>query len=307
MEKTLEFAAALGIHFVCFLVGAVFLAVAVLAVVRGVKERRGVAAVVIPVLILTPFGLIFTCGTFAAMWEHHGLEGCLIQGGVFAVLLFLIALPLVLRRRRPVQEKKEEQAAPAVDTLDSHTPQTSLFRRCVSAAAGLYLVLAYVFALAGRPWSWLDNDRLVLLAQMEFLIIHSCGMLGLLAAVRIRRLPWNVARWSVFGLLMCLYVRGALMAGLDGVWVFLYGAAATYSGVVLNPWSDAVLAQTAKRWAASFAAFCILTAVFQLPELVNNWEAGSRTFGFGLSYFGVLAVLEISPLYYRRWLKKRAT
>lgn len=304
MEKTLEFAAALGIHFVCFLVGAVFLAVAVLAVVRGLKERRGAAAIIIPVVIAAPFGLVFTCGTFAAMGEQYGLEGCLIQGGVFAVLLFLIALPFMLRRRRPVPEEK---AAPAVDTLDSHTPQTSFYRRCVAAAAGMYLVLAYVFALSGRPWSWLGNDRLVLLAQMEFLIIHSCGMLGLLAAARIRRLPWNVVRWSVFGLLMCLYVRGALMAGLDGLWVFLYGAAATYSGVVLNPRSDAILAQTAKRWAASFAAFCILSAAFQLPTLVNDWQAGSQTFGFGLSYFGVLAAMEISPLYYRRWSRKSAS
>jgi hypothetical protein len=304
VDETLEFASALGIHFICFLVGALFLAAVVFGLVRTVKERRQTAGKLITLLIVAPFALVFTVGPFLAICERYGLKGCLIQGAVFAVLSALIALPLLLRRGRP---DAQEKPPPGPDTLDACIQPTSLLRRLGASVFSLYLVAAYAFAMAERPWSWLDGDMLVLLVQIEFLVIHSGVIIGFIAAVRTRRLSWNIVRWVVLGLLMCLYVEGALYAGPDGVWVFLWGAAATYSGVLLQPRSPDILAQTAKRWAASLAAYCIASIAFQLPEMVNDWQPGPRTFGFGLAYFAILAALEISPFYYMSWRMKNRT
>lgn len=164
------------------------------------------------------------------------------------------------------------------------------------------------------------------LMLIEFLVVHSTGFLGAIAAR-------DTARWLrvvLYGVLLLFYglMAGAFSVSYGGWWPFLcmtmqcLGKAQT---VLVNPHDDAAQSRVMAHWAAMTALFLggvFLTVVYEVPaygitaEVIARqeftvgglWpEQPYRVIAFGAIYFtglGMLSVgIELLALVRRRRLR----
>jgi hypothetical protein len=161
------------------------------------------------------------------------------------------------------------------------------------------LVLAGIYGLArfmniffpGISPSWLGK-----MMGIEFLVIHSFPFMMLFGTGK-NKLPLTASK-VVFWFLFVVYFLFALkMAGPAGVLAFGTLTVTTYLGFLLRRTSPDAMVQLCVRWFASFMAFMMASAVSGVSSNSESWPQERAALFFGMVYFVLLAVLEVSGIY----------
>lgn len=173
--------------------------------------------------------------------------------------------------------------------------------KCAAAALPELLVALQflAFALWQAPLLGAGRETLTTVMQVEFLVIHSMGFLGLIGLWRPEdargRVQRAIAFWGLFG----LYCLVAIHQGSTYFVLFFGLGFATYLGLFMNWGSPSAQMQLVARWICGFVAYMIANAVFDTPRNVSAWTGRTSVIHAGALYFLGLAALELSGLYLR--------
>ncbi len=166
------------------------------------------------------------------------------------------------------------------------------------------LIVGTCYALAafrGITPPFMDRPWLGTMMGIEFLVINSFPFMMRIGSFHPPNEQGEKRRQAAFWGLFCLFfVAAAKMGGLSGVISFASLTGATYVGYLLRRTSPDALAQLSMRWAMSFLAFMIIAVAARMPKTVNEWPDHERVLYFGMSYFLVLGLLELSGFYHAR-------
>jgi len=136
---------------------------------------------------------------------------------------------------------------------------------------------------------------------IEFLAIHSFPFMMLIGSAHPPNEQGEKCRPAAFWGLFCLYfIMAAKMGGLLAVLTFAGLTVSTYLGYLLRRTSPGAIGQLSMRWAMSFLIFMITASATRMSEEVGEWPDHERVLYFGMSYFLVLGLLELSGFYHSR-------
>lgn len=161
-------------------------------------------------------------------------------------------------------------------------------------AAGAGVVLA---GHAGLPG--MSRTILTRLMMVEFLAIHSGAFLGFFFFWRPSDRKNTVAKWVIFCVILGLYCAAAFNVGRDLFVMFVIGSGLPYLGMMLAR-DRASLRQMWARWTWSFLAFMAASGPTGTPGSVNQWTDRQSVVWACLIYFTLLALAELSGIYYTR-------
>ena len=114
----------------------------------------------------------------------------------------------------------------------------------------------------GEPFFGLDAAALGLGAEIEFIVLHSIGFIGILALVRPPRAEWAMLKWLAVAFLGMMYLTGAHnMGGTEGLLLFLSLTVATYLGFFLRFMSSGAAVSLAVRWVISLMLLGIASGI----------------------------------------------
>lgn len=178
------------------------------------------------------------------------------------------------------------------------------WQRAVRALPPLFTAAA--FAHAWLQWGSAYASVMARTVQLEFVVIHAALFLGVLILVPVETASFRFLRWVAVALFAGFYLRigyGVLewqgVVSLAGIFV------GTYGGFLMAP-RDAgsgidsrgrTAEEIGVRWGVAFLTYGLLTRVFELPKLVNEWTQLRESVALGACYFAVLALIEATPLY----------
>ena len=154
-------------------------------------------------------------------------------------------------------------------------------------------------AFRGITLPFMDRHWLGTMMGIEFLVIHSFPFMMLIGSAH----PLNeqgekcrqAAFWGLFGLYV---ITAAKMGGLPAIITFASLTVATYLGYMLRRTSPDSVGQLSMRWVISFLVFMITAGTARMPESVCEWPDHGRVVYFGMAYFLVLGLLELSGFYH---------
>lgn len=257
------------------------------------------------ILVGTVFGLGLTAAGAGILYALH--KACLEELGLGATFtcLFLTLIPFAIATvdAKLLNGRLKEWRLP-VPARDKELPHPNLMRRLGATLPNASVALLFLLALRGVANAWTDATHLCRLMQVEFLVIHSMGFLGLLVLSKVENLLDAILRGCLALGLMGMYGLFAVkIDGLTGGLEFLSAAFATYAGIFFTGAEDDMKSQVIKRWIVTGILFLVLAGVFRMPESVNSWR-GDACLRYGMAYFALLALMEASGLYNRRWMKK---
>ena len=173
-------------------------------------------------------------------------------------------------------------------------------RTCLAASPFLLLAADYLLAWRIRPAPfWVDAAWLVHLMTIEFFLLHSTPILGVIVAIRpggnsslTRRLGIHGLRLALFGGMATVYaasVGGS--AGRAGVLAFFYLTGARFLPLWLNRYG------TNEKFAFVLRWFLNLILYVALANLIGpTWER-SAALPFGFAYFSALGALDLFDLF----------
>ena len=217
----------------------------------------------------------------------------------------------VLRHRSPERRRDGRyhflRCLPIRVSVAELSKQRALFlaRTLVSAVpiAGTFVCYALV-RQTGQPIFGLDAELLGLGVEVEFIVLHSIGFLGLLALVRPPRAEWAMLKWLAVALLGSMYLNGAHnMGGSHGVLLFLSLTIATYLGFFLRFMSSGAAVSLAVRWFISLALLGVASGISGVEGDLEQvaWSDPNVGLRLGQWYFGLLLAVEITGIYQLRF------
>ncbi len=183
-------------------------------------------------------------------------------------------------------------------------PPPSLFveaLKCIGAGLpGLGFAVVYLTVLLDSPLHpEFTPDVLVRLMKIEFIVIHSFAFVGLIGLARPGYGSLRLLRAIAFWGLLVTYAICAAATGWEGLVTFVCLGVVRYVGFLMRIRDPGATWQILMRWLVSLLAFMLLAIAFGMPMYVPDWSGSDALLAFGMTYFGLLAMLELIGVY--RW------
>jgi len=181
----------------------------------------------------------------------------------------------------------------------------TLLKVLASAVPLGFVALAYARVRAtGEPFFGLDAKALGLGANLEYLVLHSIGFLGLLALIRPPRAELAALKWILVALVTVMYLNAARkMGGQQGQVLFVSLTAATYLGFFLNFTTPGAALCLAMRWLVNSLLLGIAGAIVGLESDLSRvaWSAPGEGLRLGQWLFALMLAVELTGLYHLRF------
>lgn len=202
----------------------------------------------------------------------------------------------------PHKEKPTTPPEGVKQEVPEHVPANPSSRWIDLNSALPNLVLGSCYALTafrGITLPFMDRHWLGTMMGIEFLVIHSFPFMMLIGSAHPPTEQGEKCRQVAFWGLLGLYViMAAKMGGLPAIITFASLTVATYLGYMLRRTAPGAVVQLSMRWAMSFLVFMITASTAHMPESVSEWPDHRRVVYFGMAYFLVLGLLELSGFYH---------
>jgi hypothetical protein len=302
------------------LIGVWLLRAAYELVAQNVRETGEKKA---PLWLLAPFAL-FIGGLGAAsafsftviLFKEQGL----IFGAASVAVLAVIGIVLFRLPAASLDKGIEFTRGDDVpeEPPDAQAGLASAVRRplgvVISLGSCLFLSAAFLAAVFGKSLFGTSREWLSSLIVIEFLAIHSFPIAAFVALIRARSRAAKAVKWTVFIILMNLYMVVAATEGVDAFMTFVLCAVVTYVGFMLRPVDSRTRIVLGVRWGISYGLYVGLLLMLRAPSDLANWrhDYGSRDLLLGCLYFLLLGISDVIVAYSRelrqarrRWLRRR--
>lgn len=186
-------------------------------------------------------------------------------------------------------------------------PKLGFIRNVISSIPLFLIVCAYAW-----PDSWavkLTGLGKMKLAKMIHIEGFTIGIFPLLVVIsRINPGPsksLKAIKAALFFGFMSLFCAGVWdYYGSWGFFAFISLTIATYSGFFINTSETRVLLNIALRWCVNYVAFLLVAVVLGMPQEVAEWIHHKEIYNYGISFFLILGLFELTGFYRAKWIEQ---